>query len=345
MNYKVFFKEPNAIETMNKLLLLIHTSVIFSLGLFLQSSFAVDVVGNTYPSRPVKIIVPYGPGGGSDIIIRAMQNKLAETLGQSIVIENKPGASTILGTDFVAKSAPDGYTAMIVDMAFLVNPSLFAKLPYDSQKDFIPVIELVSTPSIMLASSKMPFKNLKEFIQLAKSSPNKLSYASAGFGTGGHMASEMLKVVTGIDLVHVPYKGAGPAMTDTLGAHVSIVFTTVGAAKPYVESGQIIGLGITSEKRVEALPQVPTFAEQGYPEVNANIVWGIFLPAGVPKEIVQKFNVAFNTTMQSPEIKQRLSELGFTLVGGTSDHWSDEVRKLTNNWSKIVKQANIQPAQ
>jgi len=345
MNYKVFFKEPNPIETMMRSLLLIHTSVIFSLGLFLQSSFAVDVVGNTYPSRPVKIIVPYGPGGGSDIIIRAMQNKLAETLGQSIVIENKPGASTILGTDFVAKSAPDGYTAMIVDMAFLVNPSLFAKLPYDSQKDFIPVIELVSTPSIMLASSKMPFKNLKEFIQLAKSSPNKLSYASAGFGTGGHMASEMLKVVTGIDLVHVPYKGAGPAMTDTLGAHVSIVFTTVGAAKPYVESGQIIGLGITSEKRVEALSQVPTFAEQGYPEVNANIVWGIFLPAGVPKEIVQKFNVAFNTTMQSPEIKQRLSELGFTLVGGTSDHWSDEVRKLTNNWSKIVKQANIQPAQ
>jgi len=345
MNYKVFFKEPNPIETMMRSLLLIHTSVIFSLGLFLQSSFAVDVVGNTYPSRPVKIIVPYGPGGGSDIIIRAMQNKLAETLGQSIVIENKPGASTILGTDFVAKSAPDGYTAMIVDMAFLVNPSLFAKLPYDSQKDFIPVIELVSTPSIMLASSKMPFKNLKEFIQLAKSSPNKLSYASAGFGTGGHMASEMLKVVTGIDLVHVPYKGAGPAMTDTLGAHVSIVFTTVGAAKPYVESGQIIGLGITSEKRVEALPQVPTFAEQGYPEVNANIVWGIFLPAGVPKEIVQKINVAFNATMQSPEIKQRLNELGFTLVGGTSDHWSDEVRKLTNNWSKIVKQANIQPAQ
>jgi len=345
MNYKVFFKEPNAIETMMRSLLLIHTSVIFSLGLFLQSSFAVDIVGNTYPSRPVKIIVPYGPGGGSDIIIRAMQNKLAETLGQSIVIENKPGASTILGTDFVAKSAPDGYTAMIVDMAFLVNPSLFAKLPYDSQKDFIPVIELVSTPSIMLASSKMPFKNLKEFIQLAKSSPNKLSYASAGFGTGGHMASEMLKVVTGIDLVHVPYKGAGPAMTDTLGAHVSIVFTTVGAAKPYVESGQIIGLGITSEKRVEALPQVPTFAEQGYPEVNANIVWGIFLPAGVPKEIVQKINVAFNATMQSPEIKQRLNELGFTLVGGTSDHWSDEVRKLTNNWSKIVKQANIQPAQ
>ena len=345
MNYKVFFKELNAIETMIRLLLLILTSVIFSLGLFLQSSFAVDVVGNTYPSRPVKIIVPYGPGGGSDIIIRAMQNKLAETLGQSIVIENKPGASTILGTDFVAKSAPDGYTAMIVDMAFLVNPSLFAKLPYDSQKDFIPVIELVSTPSIMLASSKMPFKNLKEFIQLAKSSPNKLSYASAGFGTGGHMASEMLKVVTGIDLVHVPYKGAGPAMTDTLGAHVSIVFTTVGAAKPYVESGQIIGLGITSEKRVEALPQVPTFAEQGYPEVNANIVWGIFLPAGVPKEIVQKINVAFNATMQSPEIKQRLNELGFTLVGGTSDHWSDEVRKLTNNWSKIVKQANIQPAQ
>ena len=304
---------------------------------------AAESSSNPYPVRPVKVIVPYGPGGGSDIIIRAMQNKLAENLGQSIIVENKPGASTILGTDFVAKSTPDGYTALIVDMAFLVNPSLFAKLPYDSQKDFIPVIQLVSTPSIMLASTKMPFKNLKEFVALAKSSPGKLSYASAGFGTGGHMASEMLKVVAGIDLVHVPYKGAGPAMTDTLGGHVSILFTTVGAAKPYVESGQILGLGITSDKRSDALSQVPTFAEQGYPEVNANIVWGIFLPAGVPKEIVQKLNNALNATLQSPEMKQRLLELGFFPVGGSSQSWTSEVMSMTNNWSKIVKQANIKP--
>ena len=300
---------------------------------------------SSYPTRPVKIIVPYGPGGGSDIIIRALQNKLAENLGQSIIVENKPGASTILGTDLVAKSNPDGYTALIVDMAFLVNPSLFAKLPYDSQKDFIPVIQLVSTPSIMLASTKMPFKNLKDFIQQAKLAPGKLSYASAGFGTGGHMASEMLKVVGGIDLVHIPYTGAGPAMTDTLGGHVSILFTTVGAAKPYVEAGQIQGLGITSDKRSEALPQVPTFAELGYPEVNANIVWGIFLPAGVPKEIVQKLNLAFNVSLQSPELKQRLAELGFTPNGGSSQFWTSEVQNLTNNWAKIVKQANIKPEQ
>ncbi len=306
---------------------------------------AAEITLNSYPSRPVKIIVPYGPGGGSDIIIRALQNKLAENLGQAIIVENKPGASTILGTDLVAKSNPDGYTALIVDMAFLVNPSLFTKLPYDSQKDFIPVIQLVSTPSIMLASTKMPFKNLKEFIQQAKLAPGKLSYASAGFGTGGHMASEMLKVVGGIDLVHIPYKGAGPAMTDTLGGHVSILFTTVGAAKPYVEAGQIQGLGITSDKRSEALPQVPTFAELGYPEVNANIVWGIFLPAGVPKEIVQKLNLAFNASLQSPEMKQRLSELGFTPNGGSSQLWTSEVQNLTNNWSKIVKQANIKPEQ
>ena len=324
---------------------------IFQLGvigifiILVQNVFANDLSVQAFPNRPIKIIVPYGPGGGSDIIIRAMQNKLSENLGQSIIIENKPGASTILGTDFVAKSAPDGYTALIVDMAFLVNPSLFAKLPYDSQKDFSPVVELVSTPSIMLASSKMPFKNLKEFISLAKSSPGKLSYASAGFGMGGHMASEMLKVVTGIDLVHVPYKGAGPAMTDTLGAHVSILFTTVGAAKPYVESGQIIGLGITSEKRADALPQVPTFAELGYPEVNANIVWGIFLPAGVPKEIVQKINTAFNSSLQSPDMKQRFIELGFAPVGGTSQNWTTEVIRLTNTWSRIVKQANIKPEQ
>ena len=339
------FTNPYIIGAMMRSRFIFQISVSFFFSLLTLNTFGADVGVNQYPVRPMKIIVPYGPGGGSDIIIRAMQNKLAENLGQAIIVENKPGASTILGTDFVAKSAPDGYTALIVDIAFLVNPGLFAKLPYESQKDFIPVIELVSTPSVMLASNKMPFKNLKEFIQLAKTSPNKLSYASAGFGTGGHMASEMLKVVAGVDLVHVPYKGAGPAMTDTLGGHVSILFTTVGAAKPYVESGQIIGLGITSEKRAEALPQVPTFAELGYPEVNANIVWGIFLPAGVPKEIVQKINTAFNASLQSPEMKQRLIELGFTPAGGSSAHWSTEVSKLTNNWSKIVKQANIKPEQ
>ncbi len=345
MFYRLIFTHPYDIGAMMKSRILFVVSVFFTLLILQKNSFAADIIGNQYPTRPIKIIVPYGPGGGSDIIIRAMQNKLAENLGQAIIIENKPGASTIVGTDFVAKSTPDGYTALIVDMAFLVNPSLFTKLPYDSQKDFIPVIELVSTPSIMLASSKMPFKNLKEFIQLAKTSPNKLSYASAGFGTGGHMASEMLKVVAGVDLVHVPYKGAGPAMTDALGGHVSILFTTVGAAKPYVESGQIIGLGITSEKRTDALPQVPTFAELGYPGVNANIVWGIFLPAGVPKEIVQKINTAFNTSLQSPEMKQRFTELGFNPAGGSSAQWTTEVSKLTNNWSKIVKQANIKPEQ
>lgn len=328
-----------------RLAFILKVTTFIVVTIFHSFLLAAEQTPNSYPTRPVKIIVPYGPGGGSDIIIRALQNKLAENLGQPIIVENKPGASTILGSDLVAKSNPDGYTALIVDMAFLVNPSLFAKLPYDSQKDFIPVIQLVSTPSIMLASTKMPFKNLKEFIQQAKLAPGKLSYASAGFGTGGHMASEMLKVVGGIDLVHIPYKGAGPAMTDTLGGHVSILFTTVGAAKPYVEAGQIQGLGITSDKRSEALPQVPTFAELGYPEVNANIVWGIFLPAGVPKEIVQKLNLAFNVSLQSPEMKQRLLELGFTPNGGSSQLWTSEVQNLTNNWSKIVKQANIKPEQ
>ena len=324
---------------------LLRCTFLFATVLFFQHSMAADAIVNSYPTRPIKMIVPYGPGGGSDIIIRALQNKLSENLGQALIIENKPGASTILGTDIVAKSSPDGYTALIVDIAFLVNPGLFSKLPYDSQKDFIPVIYLVSTPSIMLASTKMPFKNLKELITQAKAAPGKLSYASAGFGTGGHMASEMLKVVAGVDLVHVPYKGAGPAMTDTLGGHVSTLFTTTGAAKSYIESGQMIGLGITSEKRLDTLPQVPTFAEQGYPEVNANIVWGIFLPEGVPKEIVQRMNTAFNATLQSPEIKQRLQELGFTPVGGSSQYWSTEMAKMMNTWARIVKQANIKPEQ
>lgn len=314
--------------------------IIVSLG-SIPNALAAETSTNQFPLRPIKVIVPYGPGGGSDIIIRALQNKVAENLGQSLIIENKPGASTILGTDIVAKSTADGYTALIVDIAFLVNPGLFAKLPYDSQKDFIPVVFLVSTPSIMLTSSKTPFKNLKEFITQAKLSPGKLTYASAGYGTGGHMASEMLKVVTDIDLIHVPYKGAGLAMADALGGHVSSIFTTVGAAKNLVDSGQMIGLGITSEKRSDALPQVPTFSELGYREVNANIVWGIFLPAGVPKDIIQKINEAFNASLQSPEIKKSLTDMGFTPIGGSSQYWSSEVLKLTNTWTKVVKQGNI----
>ena len=294
-----------------------------------------------YPDRPIKIIVPYGPGVGSDIIIRSIQNKLAQNLGQTIVIENRPGASTILGTELVAKSAPDGYTALVVDLAFLVNPSLFHKLPYDSQNDFIPVIYLASSPSIMLTSTKMSFMNLKDFVKEAKAAPTKFNYASAGFGTGGHMASEMLKVVAGIDLVHVPYKGAGPAMSDEMGGHVSTIFTTVGAAKSLIESGQMLGLAITGDKRSDTLPQVPTFTELGYAEVNANIVWGIFLPAGVPKEVVQRLNTAINSTLQSQEIKQRLSDLGFIPGGGSSNYWNNEVAKSINRWSVIVKQGNI----
>lgn len=295
-----------------------------------------------YPNRPIKIVVPYGPGGGSDIIIRTIQASLSVGLGQPVIIENKPGASSILGTDFVAKSNPDGYTMLVVDMAILVNPSLFSKLPYDTLKDLQPVIYLASTPSIMLISSKLGIKNLKEFTVIAKTQPGKLSYGSAGFGTGGHMASEMLKNVTGLDLIHIPYKGAGPAMTDALGGHVTTIFTTTGAAKGFIESGQMIGLGVTSDKRIENLAQVPTFLEQGYPEINASITWGIFLPMGISKEIMQKINFAFNYALQAPESKQRLTDLGFTPGGGTSLTWSTDVVKSIQRWSTIVKQANIQ---
>lgn len=311
------------------------------LAALLFSTSSRTLHAQSYPDRPVKIVVPYGPGGGSDIVIRAIQANVSGSLGQPIVIENKPGASSTLGTDLVAKSTPDGYTMLVVDMAILVNPSLFTKLPYDTLKDLQPVIFLASTPSIMLISSKLGIKNLKELIASARAQPGKLSYGSAGFGTGGHMASEMLKIVTGVDLIHIPYKGAGPAMADALGGHVTTMFTTTGAAKGVIESGQMIGLGITSDKRVESLGQVPTFLELGYPDINASITWGIFLPTGTAKEVIQKINSAFNMALQAPDSRQRLIDLGFMPGGGTSQAWSHEVSKSIQRWSAIVKQANI----
>jgi tripartite-type tricarboxylate transporter receptor subunit TctC len=302
---------------------------------------AAPVAAQAFPHKPVRVIIPYGPGGGSDIILRPIVPKLSEQFRQSVVIDNRPGGSSTIGTGLVARSAPDGYTLLLVDSAILVNPSLFAKLPYDTLNDFAPVIFAASSASILLVHPAVPARSVKELVALAKQRPGQLTYASAGFGTGGHMASEMLKLAAGIDMLHVPYKGAGPAMTDALGGHVTMIFTTAGAAKGPIGAGQMIGLALTGDRRIDSVSQVPTFAEAGYPDVNASITWGVFAPAGTPKEIVGRVNAAFNQTLQAPESRLRLADLGFVAGGGTPEAWAAEVRASIARWAQVVKRANI----
>lgn len=294
-----------------------------------------------FPDKPVRVIIPYAPGGGSDIILRSVVPKLTEQLGQTVVIDNRPGGSSTIGTGMVARSQPDGYTLLLVDSAFLVNPSLFPKMPYDSLKDFAPVIFAASSPSILLVHPSTAARTVKELVALAKQKPVQLTYGSAGFGTGGHMASEMLKLAAGIDMIHVPYKGAGPAMADALGGHVTMIFTTAGAAKGPIAAGQMIGLALTGERRLESVPQVPTFTEAGFPDVKASITWGVFAPAGTPKDIVARLNGAFNQTFQAPESRNRLADLGFVAGSGTPEAWAAEVRASIARWGQVVKQANI----
>jgi tripartite-type tricarboxylate transporter receptor subunit TctC len=293
-----------------------------------------------WPTKPVRIVVPFAPGGGTDILMRVLAPQLSTALGQQVVIENKPGASSIIGTEQVTKSAPDGYTLLAVDTSFMVNPSL-RKLPYDSEKDLVPVIHLASAPVILVLHPTTPAKSVSELVALAKSKPGGLSYASGGNGASTHLAGEQFKMVAGIDIVHIPYKGTGPAMADVVAGQVPMIFAGISSARQYVDNGRLLGLAVTSAKRNPAMPAVPTFAEVGLPGVDSGTEWGLLAPAGTSREVVMKVNAESNKVLQMPEIKSRVIELGFDVAGGTPEAYATVIRNDTAKWGKVVKQAGI----
>ena len=300
-----------------------------------------NVPAQDYPSRPIRLIVPFAPGGGTDILVRILSPRLSASLGQQMVVENRPGASSVIGTGEVVRSAPDGYTLLAVDTSFTVNPSLQPKMPYDSLKDLAPVIHLAAAPVILVVHPSVPAKSVADLVALARSKPGGLSYASGGNGASTHLAGELFKMVAGVDVVHIPYKGTGPAIADVVAGQVQMNFAGISSARQHVDSGRLRAIAVTGARRNSALPDVPTFSEAGLQGVDAGTHWGLLAPAGTPPAVIQKLNAETDRVLQLPEVKARIAELGFDAAGGAPDAWVALIRSEMAKWAKVVKEARI----
>jgi tripartite-type tricarboxylate transporter receptor subunit TctC len=301
---------------------------------------ATQAAAQSYPTRSIRLVVPFGAGGGTDNLARIIEPLVSRALGQPMVIENKPGGGSIIGMDAVAKAAPDGYTLVMTDTSIAVNPSLKA-LPYDTLKDFEPVSLLATAPVILVAHPKVPARTLQEFVTLAKERPGKFNYASGGNGASTHLGGELLKLVAGIDVVHVPYRGTGPAMNDLIGGHVDVMFSGISSARPHLDSGALRGLAVTGEKRNAAVPDVPTFTEAGQPGVTASTYWGVLAPKGTPEEIVERLSAEFAKAMRDPDVSARVAQLGYLPIAGGGADYAANIQSEIKKWGEVVKTANI----
>jgi len=292
-----------------------------------------------YPNKPVRIVIPFPAGGGTDILSRALGQKLSEQWKQPIIVDNRPGGGANIGADHAAKSAPDGYTLFMSSTIHSINVSLYPKLSYDFLKDFAPMGLVAETAQVLVVHPSVPASNVKEFIALLKSQPGKLSYSSAGNGSQPHLAAELFKSMTGTDMAHIPYKGAPPAMNDLLAGQVAASFATTPTAVPNVKSGKVRALGVSSTKRVPALPDVPTIAESGVPGYDANGYFGLMGPAGVPPAIVARINAAVTAIVREPAMSKTLSDLGYEVSTTTPAEHAAFLREEVAKWAKVVKES------
>jgi len=297
----------------------------------------------TYPTKPVRIVVGFAPGGSVDIVARRLAPKLAELLGQQFIVDNRVGAGSIIGTDYVAKSAPDGYTLLLSGVTGLAaGSSVFRKLPYDTRRDFAPIVLVLQNPGVLLVHPSIPAKNVKEFVALLKAQPGRLSYASSGAGGGQHLAAELLIMTTGINMVHVPYKGGAPALVDLVAGQVDIMIDTIpSAATQYVEAGKLRALAVTSSKRTNALPNVPTMAEAGLKGFEFRTWMGLAAPAGTPRETIARLNTAANAALASADLRAWLASLGVEVAGGTPEQFQGFLEKEIALYARIVKTSGM----
>jgi tripartite-type tricarboxylate transporter receptor subunit TctC len=296
---------------------------------------------DNYPGRPVRMVVPFAPGGGSDISGRILADGLSRALGQQIVVDNRPGAGSTLGSDIVAKATPDGYTALLGNISLAFNAALYKKLPYNALRDLAPVSLVVEQPNILVAHPSLPAKTLDEFVSLARASPGKLTYASAGLGSGTHLAMSLLTMSLKIDMIHVPYKGTGPAITALLGNEVTSFMSTFASALPHVKSGRLRTFGVTTTKRTRALPEAPTIAESGVPGFNYGTWYGLLVPAGTPQAIVRQLHAATVSQLNTAELQQRYDAQGMDVIPSTPAEFSARLRAETEKWAKVVRDAGI----
>lgn len=293
----------------------------------------------TQITRPIRFIVPYVPGGGTDTLSRLLGPYISDEFGQQVVIDNRAGGSSTIGTQIIARAAADGHTVGMIDAAFLINPSLLGKLPYETPADFTPVVLVATAPLVLIVHAAVAAKSVRELIALAKSQPAKLSFGSAGNGSAVHLAGEQLRAVGGVDIQHIPYKGAGQSMTELLGGQITMVFATQSGAKAQVASGRLRALAITSPKRTQAMPDVMTFIEAGFPAIDAVTINGVLGPANTPKDYVRRFNSVVNRALKKPELQVKLVELGFEVAGGTSEEFATWIRTEIVKWAKVVKES------
>jgi len=297
-----------------------------------------------YPDRPIRLIVAYPPGGGTDIIARLIAPELSKRLGQTITIENRGGASGNIGTEAAVNSTPNGYTLLMGNIGpNAINISIFKKLPFHPEKDLAPISLVAITPNILVANNNLPVKSIADLIAFAKSSPGKINYPSAGAGTSSHLAGVLFSSIAQVDMVHVPYKGGGLAMNDLLGGQVDIFFATMPAAMPFIKSGKLKTLAVTSEKRSVVLPNVPTIAESGMPGYSASTWYGIYAPKGTPTDIVHKIHEATVEVLKIPELREQLIQRGFEPIGNSPDQFASFISSEITKWAKVVKIAGIEP--
>jgi tripartite-type tricarboxylate transporter receptor subunit TctC len=309
-----------------------YLALLFSaLAIHISSAIAAP-----YPEKPIKLIVSWSPGGTTDILARIMAQGLTEKLGQTVLVENKPGGGNNIGTEFLIRSAPDGYTLNMTNPANAINATLYKNLPFNFINDTVPVAGIIRTPNVMVVTSGLPVKNVEEFIAYCKANPAKVNMASSGSGSSIHLSGELFKIMTGCKMAHIPYKGAGPALNDLIAGQVQVMFDNLPSSAGFIKDGRIRALAVTTATREASLPNVPSVGET-VPGYEASAWFGVSAPKGTPREVVEKLNVAINQLLVDPKIQKRLSDLGGTPIPGTPEDFGKLISNETQKWEKVVK--------
>jgi len=301
-------------------------------------AFASAAAAQPFPNRPIKIIVPFGPGGFTDVAARILQKELAPALGQAVIIENRPGAGSTIGTDAVAKAQPDGYTLVMISTAHVISPHLYKQVPYDPLKDFTPVMKLAEGPYVLVVHPSLPAKSVAELVTLAKAQPGTIDYASSGNGSAQHLVGALFTTMAGVKLNHVPYKGSNQAMNDVLGGQVKVSFVGVPNALPNLANGKLKALGVSTAKRYAELPDVPTIAEAGVPGYDATIWLGLLAPPNTPREVVQKLNAEISKVLSNPEAKKLMASAGVDVATSSPEDFGRLMQSELERWGKVVKE-------
>ena len=307
------------------------------------SLLALPVAAQNYPTRAVRLVVPSSPGGGTDISARILAPQLTQFLGQQVVVENRPGAGTMIGGEAVARAAPDGYTLLMGISTLAINPAMYKKVPYDALKDLAPISQAVALSNVLVVHPSLPAKSIKEFIALVKPRPGQINFASAGVGTSPHLSMELFLVMTGLKMLHIPYKGSGPGVTDLIAGHVPAMMPNMLSAQPHIKSGRLRALGVTGSKRAPGADDIPTIAEAGVPGYEAVQWYGVLAPAATPRDIIVKLHTGVVRALQNPEVRQRLLNDGAEPVGSSPEEFAAYLRGETAKWAKVIQAAGIKP--